>query len=131
MNQLDERGLRDHVTLLGWLYIAGNLLLLMVGGVTFLLLSGIGLAVGEREVFGILTIVGIFVAGLMLLLALPGIVAGVGLLRRRNWGRILALLVAFFSLANVPIGTIIGLYAFWVLLQDAAPAFFGQGQRQE
>ncbi len=60
----------------------------------------------------------------MALLALPGLLAGIGLLRRRNWGRIVAIIVSFLNLLNVPIGTAIGAYSLWVLFQDAATEYF-------
>jgi hypothetical protein len=51
-------------------------------------------------------------------------VAGYGLLRRRAWGRILALVVGFLGLVDFPLGTAIGIYTFWVLLQDSAADYF-------
>jgi hypothetical protein len=49
------------------------------------------------------------------------------LLRRKNWGRILAIIVGVLDLANFPIGTAIGIYSLWVLLQDGASAYFAPG----
>lgn len=60
----------------------------------------------------------------MTVLGMPGVVPGIGLLRRRTWGRILALVVAVLDLANFPIGTAIALYSFWLLLQQEAEAYF-------
>ena len=50
-----------------------------------------------------------------------------GLLRRASWSRPLALVVGFFDMMCFPLGTILGLYTFWVLLQDNAAAFFERG----
>jgi hypothetical protein len=90
----------------------------------FVLLVGIGLAVGEPEARSILSIVGTSLAALFTVLGIPGIVAGAGLLARQAWGRILAIVVAVLSLLNFPIGTIIGIYVIWVLLQEAATTYF-------
>jgi hypothetical protein len=68
--------------------------------------------------------VGLFVGGLMVVLALPGLIAGIGLLRRKEWGRILAIIVGVFDLLNFPIGTLIAVYSFYVLFQDAATPYF-------
>ena len=46
--------------------------------------------------------------------------ASYGLLARKPWARILALVVGILGLVNFPIGTAIGLYTFWVLTQPAA-----------
>jgi hypothetical protein len=56
----------------------------------------------------------------LVVLGIPGMVAGYGLLRRKAWGRILAMVVGFLGLVNVPLGTAIGIYTFWLLLQDSA-----------
>jgi hypothetical protein len=124
MNQLDEKQLQTHVPIVGWLLIVTNALFLVLAAFLFVLLVGIGLAVGEPEARNILSIVGTSLAALFTVLGIPGIVAGAGLLARQAWGRILAIVVAILSLLNFPIGTIIGIYAIWVLLQEAATAYF-------
>lgn len=60
----------------------------------------------------ILTTVGIFV----LAKAAIELIAGVGLLRREPWARMLTIVLAFFSLFNIPFGTVLGIYTLWVLL---------------
>jgi hypothetical protein len=124
MNQLNQRDLHQHVTILGWLYIIANAVILLLGCGVLTLLIGIGVATGDPVAARILSIVGVTVGVLMVVLAIPGIVAGAGLLRRKSWGRILALIVGFLGLVNFPIGTAIGIYAFWVLLQEAATDYF-------
>ena len=64
------------------------------------------------------------VAVFLIVLSLPGIIAGIGLLQRRSWGRILAIIVAIFNLLNVPIGTVAGIYALWILMDERAHEFF-------
>jgi hypothetical protein len=129
MNGLDQRQLQLHVPVLGWLLIVGHAMFLLVGVLVFLLLTGIGVASGEREAMTILGTVGIAVGLLLVALGIPGLVAGAGLLARKSWARILAIVVAILGLVNVPIGTLIGLYALWVLMQEAATEYFApQGQ---
>jgi hypothetical protein len=72
----------------------------------------------------VLTLVALFVGALMALLALPGIIAGYGLLKRRSWGRVVGIVIAALNVVNFPVGTIIGLYALWVLLQNSAGDYF-------
>ncbi len=124
MNALTERDMGVHVPVLGWILIALHGLSLLIAGFLFILLVGVGLAVGDAEASRILTVVGVLVSGFLALLALPGVVAGAALLARKSWGRILALIVALLGILNFPLGTIVSIYAFWVLLQDAAPAYF-------
>jgi hypothetical protein len=120
--------MEQHVPILGWLMLAGNAIFLVVGGFVFVLLTGIGAVSGEAEAMGILTVVGASVALLLTVLALPGMIAGYGLLKRRPWGRILATVVAILGLINFPIGTAIGIYVIWVLFQQAATDYFAPMQ---
>ena len=124
MNNLSVRDMEQHVPILGWLLIVGNALFLAIGVFVFILLTGIGAVSGDAEAMSILAIVGTSVALLMTVMALPGIIAGYGLLKRRSWGRVLAIVVAVLSLFNVPFGTVLGIYALWVLLQQAANEYF-------
>lgn len=124
MNQLNQHDMQQHVTILGWLYIIGHVFFIVIGGFVFVLLTSIGVFVRDPEALPILSIVGTWTALFLTVLALPGLVAGIGLLKRQMWGRILAIIVAFFGLINFPIGTAISVYALFVLLQNTAAEYF-------
>jgi len=124
MNSLNQRQLQLHVPVVGWLLIVGHAIFLLVGVFVFLLLTGIGVASGEREATAVLTTVGTAVGLLLVVLGIPGLVAGAGLLARKSWARILAIVVGTLGLVNVPIGTVIGVYTLFVLMQDAATEYF-------
>lgn len=115
-----------HVEILGWLFIASHIIFLLIGGFIFMLLTSVGVITGDPQALPILSLVGSFVGGLLGVLALPGILAGYGLLRRRSWGRMLALIVGILNLANLPLGTALGGYTLYVLLQEQAQALFDQ-----
>jgi hypothetical protein len=124
MNFLNEHQLKLHVTILGWLYIVGNAIFLLMGAFIFMLLAGIGVASGDSQAMAILSIVGTVVGVLLAVLAIPGLVAGYGLLARKAWGRVLAIVVGILGLINFPVGTAIGIYAILVLLQEGATDYF-------
>lgn len=66
-------------------------------------------------------------------LALGGLVMifiGRSLSRRRPFGRALALVAALPNLVLVPFGTALGIYTFWVLLNDDARRQFGRPPRR-
>jgi len=72
-------------------------------------------------------IVGVIGAALFFfiaILSIPSIVAGYGLLHRRQWARILTIVISALDLFNVPIGTALGVYGFWVLLSAEGEAQF-------
>ena len=124
MDEIMERDMQQHITVLGWLYIVCHALFLIVGGFVFLLLTGIGFGSGDAEAARILPIVGISIGLLLVALPLPGLAAGYGLLTHKPWARILALVVGILSLLNFPLGTIIGFYTFLVLAPRAAADYF-------
>jgi hypothetical protein len=124
MKTLDAQQLAQHVTILGWLFIVGHAFFLLIGLFVFLLLSTIGAVSGDPQATVILGIVGTGVGVLLGILAVPGIVAGFGLLARKVWARYLAIVVGVLNLINFPIGTLIGLYTLWVLMQESAADYF-------
>ena len=63
---------------------------------------------------------------LVLSVSFFGILGGIGVLRRKEWGRILVLIVSFFNLIRVPLGTILGAYSIWALMSDDMIRLFRQ-----
>ena len=116
----------QHVLILGWLHIIGSALFLAIAAFVFFLLTGIGAVSGDVQAVTVLSMVATGVAGLLTLLALPSILTGIGLLQRRGWARILGIVMGILNLVNFPIGTIIGAYTLWVLLQNTAQEYFEQ-----
>ena len=124
INIFDEGDMKIHVPLLGWLFVAGHAIFLLLGICGLLLLTGIGGISGDPVANRILTLIGTFGAVFFTLLSLPGLLAGFGLIKREPWARILALVIAFLNLVNFPLGTVLGIYAFFVLLQKEASEYF-------
>ena len=121
---MDEEQLKQHIPILGILHLLGGGLFAVLGAFVFLFLSGIGLAVQDPVALRVLTVVGVSVGIFLLILGVPGVVAGYGLLRRRSWARSLAIALGALNLVNVPIGTVIGIYTLVVLLQNDAEEYF-------
>lgn len=65
-----------------------------------------------------------FIAVLVLAKAAAGIIAGVGVLQRAPWSRVLTIVVAILSLISFPFGTALGIYSLWVLLSPNAELEF-------
>jgi hypothetical protein len=69
-------------------------------------------------------IVGTALASFFIILSVPTIIAGIGLLKRREWARILTIIIGILHLFGFPIGTAIGVYTLYVLLNDQAKPLF-------
>jgi len=104
-----------HVRLLAILWLAISAVRLLPGTLLLLLFS--------RSFAFVLPHVPDFVPGLLrafgvllLLEGALGLAAGWGLLQRRTWARMLALILGCINLIRVPFGTALGIYTLWVLL---------------
>jgi hypothetical protein len=55
------------------------------------------------------------VSGVFLVIGVPSLIAGVGLLKKKSWARIVTIMVAIMALTSFPFGTGAGVYTLWVL----------------
>ena len=107
--------MHKHVRILGWLQITLGVIDLLGGLLGFSVLSGIGFLSGEAGAAGIMTLIGMGVGTFMLLMALPNLICGLGLLRNSGgWVMVLAVILGFINLVQFPIGTAIAVYTFWI-----------------
>lgn len=104
-----------HVRILGWLQIIMGAIDLVIGAALFGVLSGIGLISGDGATFGVMSILGSLAGGFMLIMAVPNIVCGLGLLRGwGGWVIVLAVILGVFNLLKFPWGTAVAIYTFWI-----------------
>ena len=123
-----------HVKVLGVLYIlvsalgvcAALFLMLAVGAA-----SGVIATAAEAEDAALaLPIIGISGTALvvfLLLLSVPGLITGIGLLKFRPWSRILGIALSAINLIHIPFGTLLGIYGLWVLLNKDSERLFSLG----
>jgi O-antigen/teichoic acid export membrane protein len=124
--------MREHVKILGIIHIVfgclGLLGALALAGVFAFGGTMVGLA-GHNDPDSLIAIsaLGVLGAGLVLLflvLSVPGILAGWGLLNFKPWARILTIVLSALNLLNFPLGTAIGVYGLWVTLNQETEAMF-------
>jgi len=72
----------------------------------------------------ILSVIGPVLVFFVLLLCLITIIGGVGLFFHKNWARIIILIISAIDLFNIPVGTAVGIYSFWVLVQEDTAKIF-------
>lgn len=133
--------MEQHVTVVGVLRIGfgalgivAAIIVLLVAIIVFGATVGPGVLSGDQEALRILTAigsgVGLVLSGvalLLVLLSVPGIIGGIGLLKLKPWARYLVLVLAVFDLFNIPIGTAVGVYTIWALMQDETAQLFAPG----
>ena len=118
-NQMEK-----HVTLVAIIYIVFGAIGILIGLFLLVVIIFGGLISGDPEAMTITGIVGTTLCGFFLLLSAPKVIGGIGLLKRRGWAKILVLIICILDLANIPIGTAIGIYTIWVLLNEKTAQLF-------
>ena len=118
--------MRQHVPILGWCFIVYHAIAAFVGICIGAIVTGAGAISGEREVMFLTGTIGIAIAAFLILVSIPGVIAGIGLLKYRPWARILAIVVGVLHILSFPFGTALGVYTLVVLFHAEAPATFGQ-----
>ena len=124
--------MRDYVKILAWLYIALGALGTLGAVVIFGLFVFGGTMVrmtAHQDPQALLAapvmwVVGALLFAIILLFAVPGIVAGIGLLDFRPWARVVAIVISALHLFNIPIGTAIGIFGLWILLNSETEELF-------
>ncbi len=76
------------------------------------------------ELWDIIPAILILIAILIVIFSIPGIIGGIGVLRRKEWGRIVVLVISFFNLLNIPLGTILGAYSIWAMMTSETVRLF-------
>ena len=119
--QAQRNRVREHIHLLAILWYAtsaltavGGVVLLIVANTLFPHLHDMGAPqeVPTGFLSSFVSVIGI----LILAKAACGFIAGWGLMKREPWARVVALVLGFISLINIPFGTALGVYTLWVLL---------------
>ncbi|HEY0004593.1 MAG TPA: hypothetical protein VGB17_07250 [Pyrinomonadaceae bacterium] len=124
---------REHNRLLGILFLVwGGLQLL---GLVFsaiimpVIFSGIP-EFASSEFSGMFWGIMIFALALSALFAIPPFLAGYGMLKRKSWSRMAALVAGAIALLSIPMGTALGIYTFWFTLSEPGKHFYLYGSEQ-
>jgi Ni,Fe-hydrogenase I cytochrome b subunit len=109
--------MEKHINVIAALRIGLSVFGLIIGAVLVTILYFIGDFVDDKDAAMVLTIIANVFIVLFFVLSIPGIIAGIGLFKRKEWARILTLILSVLDLFNIPIGTALGIYSIWALVQ--------------
>ncbi len=110
--------MKTHVELLGLINVISGLMSVFVGLVVFAVFTLLVPTTGDPTGALALLIMGTGIGGLLFVLGIPTVIAGVGLLKFKPWSRLLALILAVFAFFNFPVGTLVAIYTGWVLTNN-------------
>ncbi|MBE0659821.1 MAG: hypothetical protein IH602_19160 [Bryobacteraceae bacterium] len=118
-----------HVKILAWFNIVLGALGLIAGAA----ILGGSMVVTDLFLFAVedagipaavVQLAALVITAVVLVLSLPCLILGYGLVNLRPWARILGIVLAALNLLNVPFGTAVSVYAFWVLLKPETEVLF-------
>ena len=126
------RDMTQHVTILGAFHIVLGGLGLVIAFVIIVVFGRVAGAISlgaadEPDAWIAIPAVGIVGSVLLVIaltLSLPGIVAGLGLIKHKAWARVLAIVLSVLHLINFPFGTLLSIYGLWVLLSRDTERLF-------
>jgi hypothetical protein len=122
---MEDSKMKKHVTVVGAIQIGFGALGLIAAVATFFALNFARSQVGDDAVAnGVLKLLSISLPLLIGFLSTLGLVGGIGLFTYQSWARYLVIVVSALGCLNIPIGTLKGVYALWVLLQDETVKLF-------
>jgi hypothetical protein len=111
--------LERHLRTLGTLWMAIGGLFLIPAVLIVVFGHGARFVLHDQEPWPDLFQVLVYVAGgTLTILAAGGLCVGLGLMQRRPWARIAAIILGALALFHPPFGTALGVYTLWVLLAD-------------
>lgn len=122
--------MRQHVSILGTLYMVFSGLGILAAFGALMLFGGIAGLVRMSDdpdaavAVPILGLIGIFLFFLTLVISIPGLIVGIGLVKFRPWARVLGILLSALNLLNFPFGTALGAYGLWALLNAETESLF-------
>lgn len=122
---MEESKMKKHVSVVGGLQIGFSILWFIGALVVFFVFNFAKGFVGDDDVATkVLSFMQFAVPLFIGVIAIIGIIGGVGLLAYKGWARILVIIVSALGCFNIPIGTLVGVYSIWVLMQDETVKMF-------
>ncbi len=122
--------MKKHIELIGILHIVYHSIGLIIALIVMIVIAGGGL-VSRDEIAIIVTLaVAMTISSMIIIFSVPGIIGGIGLLKMRPWARILILIMGFLALPEIPLGTALGIYTIWALMNDQTIKLFEQARKE-
>ena len=116
--------MEKHINVVAALHIGFSIFGIIIAVIIYSVLNLAGDFVNDDEANFILSIVANAVATFFIIMSVPGIIGGIGLFKRKEWARILVLILSVLDLFNFPVGTAVGVYSIWALVQPEIVAEF-------
>lgn len=120
----------QHVKILGIIHIVFGAMGVFGAMIVLMVFGGISAFVNfsDRSIdlpAPIVALIGGFIFILVMVVSLPGLIIGIGLVQFRPWARVAGIVVSALDLLGFPFHTALGIYGLWVLLNRDTERMFG------
>lgn len=116
--------MEGHIRTVASLHIALSIIGFLGAIILYSILNLIGNFVDDQNAQMILSIVANALVVFLFVLSIPGFIAGLGLFKHKEWARIIILIISALKLLSFPIGTAVGIYSIWALIQKESIELF-------
>jgi hypothetical protein len=116
---MEDSKMKKHVTAVGAIQIAFSVIGLIAAVVLLVVFKfASGFVENDEVATMVLGFIGSILPAIIGFASILGLVGGIALLSYQPWARILVIVVSAIGCLNIPIGTLVGVYSIWVLMQD-------------
>lgn len=123
--------MQKNINIVAALQIGLSIFNLLIAFLIFTVLKVVGGFVDDANGSTILSLIADILAIVFIIISLPGILAGMGLYKRKEWARILTIILSVIELFSFPFGTAIGIFSIWALIQPETIAAFNDSNSAE
>ena len=116
--------MEKHINLVATFQIGLSIFNLLFVVIFYTIAKVIGGFIDDANGSAILSTIATIITIFLVIISIPGILAGLGLLKRKEWARILTMILSVIELFSFPVGTAIGIYSLWALNQPESIAAF-------
>jgi hypothetical protein len=119
--------MEQHIRIVAILYMIWGIIGLVIAALV--LLGGLGAAgagIAQEDPDAAIAAGTCFtvIAVIIAVLSVPNLLAGWGLQKRKQWARILTIILSVLNLFQFPLGTALGVYGLWAMLNEQSKGYF-------
>lgn len=122
---MKENNYRTHQKILGAVVIAYSAMNIFGGLSIIAAMSFVHTFLDEPDLVDLVLLFSRMIGYALLIVSIPALVAGVGLLKEQDWAKPFSLVIGIIYLLFFPVGTMIGIYSIWLstqpIIKEKAP----------
>jgi hypothetical protein len=124
---MKENTYKTHQKILGAMIIAYSIMNIFGAVAVLAAFNFLYAFVDEPDLMPFFAFLGKLVGISLLVVSVPAIIGGIGLLKEKEWAKNITLIAGIIYLIFIPIGTVIGIYSVWFssqhIIKEKGPVY--------